>query len=387
MPIRSSQKLQRLSGYFWPEENFREKYDLDFVDTFEQVTISHPKYTRQGSGDGGGAWWMEKTEHFLHPAQVWRYPIGGPMVGYYPVDSVVPSDAAPSSYSDMRGMGTKAISLCLPTNPTFNLAQFLGELREGAPKAIGSGLLKEKTRLLKGSGSEYLNVEFGWKPLVNDVQNFAHAVKHADKIIDQYRKDSGRKIRRRYVYPPTTETSSHHGSGVLRPTAVGMWADFTVTRHVKRASWFSGAFKYFVPIGDSSLDKLKQHVSYADKLLGLRITPELMWNLSPWTWAADWFANTGDILHNISALGDDGLVMQYGYMMDSLITEEVFAYKFDYFEGTFGGLLKNSAGSHERVHSIKRRVPASPYGFDLTFDGFSNRQKAITAAIGVTRKR
>ena len=182
------------------------------------------------------------------------------------------------------------------------------------------------------------------------------------------------------MFDPVQTSWDISGGGFCTPTGplTNSSATGTRTKTGVSQSWFSGAFRYHIPAGDDVVSKLKQHVSYADKLLGVRITPELMWNLAPWTWAADWFANTGDILHNISALGSDGLAMQYGYMMHSTNTYETASWKGNSGSTKYGG-------SWTRNKDMKMRLGASPYGFSLTWDGLSNRQLAIAAAIGATR--
>jgi hypothetical protein len=383
MAIEKNSQLHRFSGKYRPitHATLDGNYTLDYIDTFSQTSTGHTRGSYSGRGDGGGNWLMNKETYSVMPSYLKTFYVDGPLVWTGPIGAVVPSDMLPLSENTLKGQGTKAIALSAPTNPTFDLAQFVGELREGAPKIVGSGLLKEKTRFLKGAGSEYLNVEFGWKPLVNDVQNFARAVKKSDEIIDNYRKGSDTKIRRRHIYDPVRTSWSASGGGPCSPGIMteSIYAQGSRTKTAVSKSWFSGAFRYHVPTGSSTLDKLKQHVSYADKLLGVRITPELMWNLAPWTWAADWFANTGDILKNISNLGSDGLAMQYGYMMNHVETVETMTWKVDSYT--------KPTGSYTRVKTQKLRLAASPFGFSVTWDGLSTRQQAIAAAIGVTRKR
>jgi hypothetical protein len=141
-------------------------------------------------------------------------------------------------------------------------------------------------------------------------------------------------------------------------------------------SWFSGAFKYHVPIGVSQGELLDEHYARAKKLLGVRLTPDTLWELAPWSWAADWFANTGDIVTNISNLGTDAMVMQYGYMMSSYKQEKTTSFRYG-----------NLSGYQRFITERKKRIPASPYGFASTFDGLSTRQKAVCAALGITRVR
>jgi hypothetical protein len=116
--------------------------------------------------------------------------------------------------------------------------------------------------------------------------------------------------------------------------------------------------------------------------LGTRITPELIWELTPWSWAVDWFTNAGDVIHNISQLGSDGLVMQYGYAMRHMRVHEYHRghYSFSDSVGTHVGTVAREIGSE-----WKQRVAAHPYGFGIDDTSLSARQTAILAALGLTR--
>jgi hypothetical protein len=113
--------------------------------------------------------------------------------------------------------------------------------------------------------------------------------------------------------------------------------------------------------------------SQANRLLGVKLSPDTVWNLNPWTWAADWFANTGDLMTNVSNMGQDGLVLQYGYMMAS---EEV---------STYSVASKNGAvTSRTRLVKRAKRIPASPYGFGVSLSTLTARQLAIITALGLS---
>jgi hypothetical protein len=147
--------------------------------------------------------------------------------------------------------------------------------------------------------------------------------------------------------------------------------------------WFSGEFCYYLNLGDSITDKLKRHTAEANKLLGVRLTPELAWNLAPWSWAADWVTNAGDIFHNVSAFQSDGLVMRYGYIMEhTTVIKTMTLSGFSISGSTTGSFAPISL---RFVKERKVRRGASPWGFGLTDTDFSPRQLAIIAALGITR--
>jgi len=317
---------------------------------------------------------MSRISHAIKPLVFATDQLEGAEVGSISIDFEARADHANISDSDLKGIGTKGIARSAPNNPSAGLAQFLGEAREGLPRVLGSGLLKEKSNFLKGSSNEYLNVEFGWKPMVSDLRKFAHSVRNHDQIIHGFVKGSDKKIRRRYQYPTIQEFDEKTGRVPLyHANAFGEGFGFS---SFTNESWFAGAFRYHVPVGDDTMSKLQRYKSEAGKLLGARLTPDLVWELAPWSWAADWFANTGEIMTNISNLGSDGLVLQYGYAMNHRETVNSLTTK-----------LNGQTGTYERTQTTKRRIPASPYGFDLQFDGFSARQTAIVAALGLSRGR
>jgi hypothetical protein len=130
------------------------------------------------------------------------------------------------------------------------------------------------------------------------------------------------------------------------------------------------------------MERLRYFSAQANKLFGTRLTPATLWELTPWSWAADWFGNIGDIIHNASALGDDGLVIRYGYIMDSY--ESIVTYTQEGPIGINHGPVINSL-SLTRIHTLKRRYRATPYGFGLIPADFTTRQKAIVAALGISR--
>jgi hypothetical protein len=282
----------------------------------------------------------------------------------------------------MNVFGTSAIARVLPTNPNASLNVALGELkREGIPRLPGSSM-RDRVDLARKSGNEFLNIEFGWLPLISDVRSFADSVRRSRLLIEQYVRDSDRKIRRRYVpLPQTLETTLWSGTGIAHGQNI-LCPNSTITRTTELRYWFSGAFRYHVPLADGFIGRLRNMESKANYLFGTRLTPELLWNLAPWSWAVDWFTNVGDVVHNISTLGADGLVMQYGYAMREMRVVELHrgSYSFSDSVGSHAGTVSREIGSQ-----WKQRIAAHPYGFGIDDTSLSAMQLAILTALGLTR--
>jgi len=299
--------------------------------------------------------------------------------------------AQESSKGTLNALGATAIKRCSPVASHVELSTAMGELRkDGLPAVVGSRTWRERTLRAKNAGDEFLNVEFGWLPLVGDVKDILHSIKHSDQLLNQYDSDRGKVVRRRYRFPDekseteVTLSSSKMPEGI--PISVGfgpasspgVWSVKTST--IKRR-WFSGAFRYGVPTSGLAARKgIATLAQKADYLYGLSFTPDVLWNLTPWTWATDWALNTGDVLANISDFAQHGLIMQYGYLMETTITKVTYSLSGVILYGT---PVKVPNASLEIV--TKSRTGANPFGFGVTWDGLSSTQAAIAVALGLSR--
>lgn len=291
----------------------------------------------------------------------------------------------------LLGMGSTAMARVLPTNPIAGAAVFLGEMKEGLPSLVGSSLVKSEFRDYRKVGDEYLNVKFGWEPIISDVKKFAEAAKSSDKVLKQYRRDSGRNVRRRYSFPKLTETTETVTDSFAHPWPIhSANADVSyfqsgahrLTTTVTKSSevWFSGCFTYYLDPGDTALGRSRRHAQEANKLLGTRITPQTLWELAPWSWAIDYFTNIGEVIHNFSAFANDGLVLRWGYVMEKSIHEVT---------KTISGMRVYQGDVPESLYETRRtvrlrRLVATPYGFGLDPGGLSASQLAILAALGIS---
>lgn len=290
--------------------------------------------------------------------------------------------------AELFAKGATAISRVLPTNPAAGLAVTLGELKaEGLPAMVGAQTLRNRGRDYRDVGGEFLNYEFGWAPLFSDVQSVAQAARDSYKILTQFERDSGKLIRRRYSFPKETSTVITNTGGKVASPPLNTYfysnsADIGTlecTRVITKSTWFSGCFSYYLSAGDTARTRLKKAEQEAAKLLGLRLTPELFYQLSPWSWLIDWNSNLGDIVHNISAFSNDGLVMRWGYIMSTQTIVDTYRLRnVVLYDGSVP--MQQSFGTVQKV-----RYKATPYGFGLDTGAYSTRQWAILAALGIAK--
>ncbi len=319
----------------------------------------------------------------------------GPILPMHPVNFSYPAPLT-SSDDDLDEKGATAIARCKPTNSVADASTFLGELlKDGLPHMLGAAIHGGSVSRPRNWAEEFLNLEFGLLPIYNDGKKFVKAVSNADKVLTQFERDAGKVVRRTYNFPIERTRTEQRVLDPLRnyPYFPGdgspLWRDLTpglVLGNAVRIDekiqtrWFSGAFTYHLPTGTDSRSEMSKYALLVNKLLGTNVTPELLWNLAPWSWAADWFSNTGDVLSNLSDWSTYGLVLRYGYIMEHTISKSTYTWSGN--SGLRGGVLPAPV---TLVNETKVRRRANPFGFGVSWDGLSPLQLAITAALGLTR--
>ena len=381
------------------------------------VSESHSRDRKTGNYYAGGPFYTSRATWFIQPGSVrdlvWtsganRFFYTGPVCGAFPTSGEMKTHGfsnpalnyGDKNESSLQSLGTTAISLTSPTNPASDLGTSLAEIhREGIPSLPGIETWKRRTEILKGLGSEYLNYQFGWAPLKDEVSSVRDAARRHRDIMNSYHRNEGRNTHRTFHFP--SESSNHFADvGGEWPLLIGGFPSTaadgqTIGRRVisrvrETKRWFEGCYTYGLPSSSDSWRKAIGFGSDADQLFGLTLTPDVLWELTPWSWAVDWFSNAGEVVNNVTNIGLAGLVLRYGYMMEESIeriTATVGPSSFYTENGKkeiVRGNMTSSASCGVEVVT-KRRIPASPFGFSIGWEGLSPTQLAITAALGITK--
>jgi hypothetical protein len=353
---------------------------------YEKVDGVNHDLSLLGSRDVGGPVAITRDIFDVVPGKFLRFQAAGSDCYVHPtagIGSGLPEYSVPSKGS-ILGYGTTAIAQTTPTSPLFSAATFLGEIRnDGLPSPSGVTLWRERAKSFKALGSEYLNVEFGWRPFVNDLQSFAHSVKKASGHVQEFTSKTSRRIR---VGHRSGGSFNHQQLKtdlfVFIGDTSGAWERPPGTLVIESGTeqWFKGAYTYYSP-STGPFENVVNFERQANHLLGTRLTPEVVWNLAPWSWALDWYGNMGDVMHNLSTIGHDGLVLEWGYVMSHSKVE--YNASTPFYDGGFAP----SACTSRWVRETKLRFPASPYFGFGAIGSLSDRQSAILAALGMSRGR
>ncbi|DAD50053.1 maturation protein [ssRNA phage Zoerhiza.4_5] len=300
---------------------------------------------------------------------------------------------------DVNFYGNKAISAVSPNAPNANLAQTAAEImREKGIALPGTSLfawLESRALFYRSLGKEYLNVAFGWKPFLNDLYKIVHEMLDINEEIRRYSAISGLATDRRYDFLPIESNSTselgfdrylNFGPG----SNIASWDEvyagnpnrkLLISETRSQRIYFKGNFTFALGPSKGFLGQLEAFEQFANKLLGTRITPTVLWELTPWSWLIDWFV---DVQSAISAAGlqlDDGVLMRWAYLMRE--TRNSTSYTVDA-NGLFvvGPNGPVSATTH---YVRKERVRGTPFGFGLNPDAITPGQWAILAALAISK--
>lgn len=369
---------------------FGSGYDVGGNFLLIKSEMNFPPVAQHAQVDAFGLRWTSDGPIMASPEVYW-----GPGWSDATIIANAQANAPVDSVATRIGLGATAINACRPAKAHADVSVSVIEmLREGIPQSLAKlatleveigryrDLEKKLSRYKRGGQelpSEFLEYQFGWLPLVADIRKASKAIAQSDRILEDLRRNSGKRMRRRYGFPATSTTSLYRQDGQgpwphLNSYLVQQTGGRTITWKRTKKTWFSGEFVYTFPSEKRILPI--QIAAGAQKLLGISLTPETLWNIAPWTWLTDWVANTGDVVANVSAIGTDSLMMRYGYLMQ----EATSVFRHEHLGVTIqGSNVRDATIVGEFTDSVKTRIGASPFGFGITNTELDARQIALLA--------
>lgn len=189
---------------------------------------------------------------------------------------------------------TRAANATNPSAAEFDIAQFVGELRD-APK-----LLKfAGDKLTKFGANEYLKYQYGWKPFIRDIRNLINGVDRLDKTMNRLRTlRSGDVLRSRFE--PFGEYEMFNESffaDINYPSPWGFGDNIAIEKSFFGSihRWCICRYKADRPEGlpqtDPELLALARKAAW-----GMTIDGKTAWELMPWSWLIDWTTNHSEFI-------------------------------------------------------------------------------------------
>jgi hypothetical protein len=352
------------------------------------------KHDYEGSSSGKhlfyeGAFTWRETELFAH-----RHNFN---------DSAFPL-IVPTPASELLETGSSAIAATLPTSPRVNTAAMAGELISEGFMTFGFlEQLRTRAKVANAAGANYLEAQFGWVPLINDITKLSNVMKNQTRLIQQYVKSSGVRLKRRLDFP-SPATSEHEQYTSLPRPIVGItrspydgYGTTHLTTTYDRKVWFEGCYTYPVPSleGVGLEENILRNNELRQYLYGTDITPAVLWQIAPWSWAIDWFSNVGDLTKNFSELADGGLTLEYAYMMETQTKSSTYLQTQKFIEQAdpsewYQTVPLELSGQYVTTSqtfssTMKQRVAVGPYNLGAAWEGLSPYQASIAGALAFAR--
>jgi len=182
-----------------------------------------------------------------------------------------------------------------PSRPTLGIpmwAQNIAQLPKMVKK-LGDLILSPGNALKpKGFAGEYLGVQFGWLPLIDDLKKLLdfqnHVLKRNKELAQLY---SGKGLRRRLKFADDTTSSAVTGT---IPGQVAVTVTATSSVEVKRRMW--GTIHWYPTTPPLYHPDDHKWNNLTNRLVA-GATPEGLakglWDVLPWTWLIGWFTNLG----------------------------------------------------------------------------------------------
>lgn len=295
-----------------------------------------------------------------------------------------------------------------PTSDQISMSAIIGELREGLPALIPLLLttgsrrnfketLKRQSRRVRDAGGDYLNVQFGWIPLLSDVRKIATALAVATVAISGNHLSTHRR-RDKPERDSTVESSSGSFNAVNRFVSTGFvgsgtnatttfangttYRSWKVQRHQVDLSFEAE----FIRLPEGQKD-YSSYLDRLDELMRFDITPMDLWQLAPWSWLVDWFFDIGAQLDAWNSATSNRILSLYAYgMRDERLTTTIVLS--DVRASATYGYTGPSTVYQQIVARRRQRIRANPFGFTPDpLTQLSAGQLAILAALGLTKTR
>jgi len=250
----------------------------------------------------------------------------------------------------------------------------------------------------KRIGDSFLNHEFGWVPFLDDLAKMYDTWQRSNDYISEITRDNGSWKRKRAVLDHS-RTSKLIGK-IYHPSIMPFGNDIQGTCETKVIDgvpckgycelyevvetkvWAVGQFTYYRPEFDMLAGEAQGYIGALRRLLtlyGARISPSVIYKVTPWSWLVDWFSQFGKFIQRADDFIVDGIVSRGLFLMRSMKRSVVKSSTAFFESGQRTFIWERS------LETKVRKVADCPYGFDQTWGGLSLRQAAILGAIGISQ--
>lgn len=326
--------------------------------------------------------------------------------------SIWPTKPTPSHLASLAsGMMRRSV----PTASEINLVRVLGESRDAPLMFRAANYVPRSPKEAAGS---FLNYVFGIAPTVSDLQKVAETVVSSSSIVRNYVRQEKVRLRRNQ----SEELWSSSGYGLVKnknslylnknqsisfgplltkcsyilPSWSSSGYDYVIAPTISwswkasRSVSMFATFEYFIPRPTNILGRLNRYNQLAQRLLGGGLDASTVYDLTPFSWLADWFVDIGGLLRYQSAVSANQVAASssgYSYWEQLEASVAYMSIRRDP-SGIAGGWQLLSSDFSPCVGTFRwrshTRRKGGPYSLSPTWD-LSQQQWAILGALGLAR--
>lgn len=245
----------------------------------------------------------------------------------------------------------------------------------------------------KRLSDSFVEANFGWRPFVNDVTKVVDTTIFYNQILNGNIEKNGKWQQRRFLEDDQItqtvlfeQTTQGLNTQTWTSPSLGSFANYArikIYREEFTRIWYDGKFRYYYPeyvkIPPSQLGALVR-VQRALRMYGLRVSPTLLWKVTPWTWLADWLGGFGSNIQMVEDQLSGNVLAEYMYLMRETFARIRYSLALRFNDG-----ISTSLSAIREVRVRRREGQQSNFGFSANPAGLNSMQVAILAALGIGR--
>lgn len=308
--------------------------------------------------------------------------------------------------TNLRGIQNGVYSSANPNRGGTTLLITVLELLRGDIPSVVKNLRRNilnakrgEAKYLKEIGDDYLNIQFGWVPILNEIENVIKLLLKIDSLV--YGGDAYRRHRRVQGPVVTKEWEKKDASLSALNTPFNAGTAFTTGKtgggsgsalarcdcHMTAITSENYAFSAkFSGIARPKRrhDEFLRRAEYVLNQLGGDSPARVLWELTSWSWLIDWFATIGDSITNATTYSPISGKYAQDYAYWTTITRY-------YVQGKpsnvrpWGNNTINSVHPGSYIIEVKDRERITPFGFGTSFGNLTTYQWSILVALGLAK--
>lgn len=320
--------------------------------------------------------------------------------GYYTFTAV--SDSLLTD-TQRQAMHNRYFRSTAPDAKSASLAVTVLELLKGDVPSILRNFRRSvyKDRAVKYLGGEFLNVTFGWSPIIRDYIGMILVFLTIDRMIysesDRRHRQFDGPTQTTTTFGNTTPSLSFNGHSGTLNTSTNNAVLTTGSFYLETKKTVSENYRYSSRYSSIAKPSTRSN-AFADRAeeilrrIGLVDDPTLLWELIPWSWLVDWALSLGASLANANTYSPitGKYAVDYAYVTTQStveIRERVVSFTKQSGNTNLIDSMQPLRKEGVYISTARTRDRATPFGFGTQLGSLNASQFGILVALGLAKSR